>query len=67
VGAAIVIFASIPAYLAAGLALLLGAGWWTALIVLLVTGNALLLLLGGLAAWNRHRDRSYRSTVLARS
>lgn len=49
-GAAAVIAASLLAYLAAGIALLLGAGWGTALLVLVVTGTGMTLLLGLAAA-----------------
>jgi hypothetical protein len=53
-GAAVVIAASLAAYLAAGIALALGAGWGTALLVLVVTGTGLTLLLGLAAA--RHPE-----------
>lgn len=47
-GFAIVFVASIPAYIAAGLALVFGAGWVLSLILLAVTGLAACLLLAAL-------------------
>lgn len=44
-GFAIIFVASVPAYLAAGIALVFGAGWLLSLTLLAVTGLAICLLL----------------------
>lgn len=45
-GAGIVFIATIPAYLAGAVALLMGAGWLASLGILMATGTALCLLIG---------------------
>lgn len=50
-GLTLVIAAAIPAYLAAGVALLLGSGWLMALGVLMATGVIGTLALAALKVW----------------
>lgn len=58
-GAAIVFVATIPAYLAAAVALMMGAGWLASLGILMGTGTALCLLIGLAVALRPTEERSH--------
>ncbi len=65
-GAAVILFAAVPAWLLAGLALLLGAGWGLAALVLVGSGMSLALALAlAVAARPAHRAPDHAPAGMA--